>query len=517
MIWGSGWCSRNSLQFLVSGFSLPLKPSLFAVGSAYIPPALTGSPFFHAAPSAPPCISRNPKAPTLAALTHRLGAPIFSEEAAEIKNCAGFDGQSSEQQQQTEATMSNGTRLRGLSPIQTGVSWPPPNSVSVDYGNVRSAMDAAGTALAGMSCVLPTNNGSGGLSVISVPSHDAPLYNKVAEDLSRSLKAMGCFSVANKTAAALSKQWITRGASGVVVLQCTASDTTAYRCTTGSDLLKEKKHRDALEYPTGEIFQQADRESLRQQILIQEQRIAQLHQQLMEHQEAREQRRRHAAAAAGVAAAGGHFSQGGSSSRQTSYAERKLESFASRDSQQLTARHAGNSTKETSRQCSDEKAKPLTVDGLLAQYLETNGLEPTLFRRIRSGVYFYGRTKLLMKSTKQPITVPHTHFLALFERVSAYLLGSVAIGHERGVPLSLQTVQARPPAHGPMEECLIFYDTFKPSKDGEEAAYLACEPPLHKQRSPRAAITLNGTWLQQEGPQSRENERLVKECPEEGE
>lgn len=51
----------------------------------------------------------------------------------------------------------------------------------------------------------------------------------------------------------------------------------------------------------------------------------------------------------------------------------------------------------------------MSVDSMLAQYLENNGLEPSLFRRVRSGVYFYGRTKLLMKIQRGQLSCMALH------------------------------------------------------------------------------------------------------------
>lgn len=112
----------------------------------------------------------------------------------------------------------------------------------------------------------------------------------------------------------------------------------------------------AAEHPVGDIGdirQQTDRDYLREQILLQEQRISQLHQQLMQHQQVREQRRQGAAAA--VANAEGPLNSG---SRLHSRFDKSADpyKYESQGSQQLT-RHASSSTKGSSRHSSDECPK----------------------------------------------------------------------------------------------------------------------------------------------------------------
>lgn len=132
-----------------------------AIGSAYIPSALTGSPFFHAAPSAPPCISRNPQAPALAALTHRLGAPILAQKPTNIRNYIGANGNCQQDQQQPERST--------FTPKEPVLCWPPPGSVSVGFGNIRNEMAAAASEFSlDNSCMLPPADPKQ-LSVISVP------------------------------------------------------------------------------------------------------------------------------------------------------------------------------------------------------------------------------------------------------------------------------------------------------------------------------------------------------------
>ncbi|KAL8448694.1 hypothetical protein Emed_003603 [Eimeria media] len=492
-----------------------------AVGSAYIPSSLTGSPFFHAAPSAPPCISRNPQAPTLAALTHRLGAP-------------GLLGDSElggpHQQQQQQGGMVGAARgpsgSTGGSDAPEGVCWPPPNTVSVGYGNIRSQMEVAGAGLAQNNCVLAGNSNKA-FSVISIPNQQAALYNRAAEELSRSLKAMGCYAAKNPAAATLSRQLLfakqqnqnqrkpqnprdenAEAAAAAAAAAAEAErqqreaeeaaaraqeeeqqkqqnleeiDVSQLLCLAGPSpaQLREMRAKEAemwrqqqqqqqqqqqmeyqqqqqqqqrfysdedyyrqqqqqqqydvqdswsegdaapayLENPVNEYGQQTDRDYLREQILLQEERIAQLHEQLMQHQQTREQRRQEAAAAAAAAATtvGDRDAQGGfflpeehhvASKADTRQPNQQQQQQQQQQEQHEFVRRASGSTKWSSRQSSDDRPKNQTVDSLLEAYLRENGLSPSLFRRVRSGVYFYGKTKLVMKIQRGQLSCMALH------------------------------------------------------------------------------------------------------------
>ena len=101
---------------------------------------------------------------------------------------------------------------------------------------------------------------------------------------------------------------------------------------------------------------QADSDYLQEQILLQEQRISQLHEQLMQHQMSREQRRQGAARAPTrtTTAAAQNVERGGS--RLYSDTDADLRKLNSQGSQRLH-RHASGSTKGSSRQVSDELNK----------------------------------------------------------------------------------------------------------------------------------------------------------------
>ncbi|KAL8440379.1 hypothetical protein Efla_000267 [Eimeria flavescens] len=530
----------SSLALLTLRLTLP-------VGSAYIPSSLTGSPFFHAAPSAPPCISRNPQAPTLAVLTNRLGAPppAFNQQeepAANIANLANRKGEHHQQQHQQRmqqqgskgaaAGSSGTTGEQGAEPL----CWPPPNSVSVGYGNIRSQMDAAGPAFASSSCFLAANNSQKAFSVISVPNQQAAMYNRAAGELAKSMKAMGCFSVRNPVAASLSKQLLSAKQQQTATPKEIQARTTAAQapeaaraaerqqreaeeaaakaeeeerqkqqaflkeldvsqllCSTGpspaelramrareaalwrqqqqqqeqmqqqqqrqmelqQQYLQQQEHfqqqqlqqqqqyafaedyyygqqhqaadlwsqraaqPDAFPAANNALHQQADREFLQSQILLQEQRISELHEQLMQHQQTREQRRKAAAAAAAgtsfedaqLLSFSGEAENGfpAGEQQQPVGPKGRLQQQGSLQNQQL-ARHFSSSTKESSRQTSDEqRPKNMTVDAMLEQFLKAHGLEPSVFRRVRSGVYFYGRTKVVMKVQRGQLSCMPLH------------------------------------------------------------------------------------------------------------
>ncbi|KAL8270842.1 hypothetical protein Esti_005213 [Eimeria stiedai] len=480
-----------------------------AVGSAYIPSALTGSPFFHAAPSAPPCVSRNPQAPTLAALTHRLGAP----GAPGLLGDSELGAPDQHQQQGGGFAAAAGGpsgSTPGGSEAAEGVCWPPPNTVSVGYGNIRNQMEAAGAGLPQNNCVLGGNSNKA-FSVISIPNQQAALYNRAAEELSRSLKAMGCYAAKKPAAASLSKQLLfakqqsqsqrkprslgdenAEAAAAAAAeaerqqreaeeaaaraqeeeeqqqqqnldeidvsqLLCLAGPSPAQlremrakeaqmwrqqqqqmeyqqqqqqrRFFSGEDYCRQQQQQqqhevqdswsegDAapayFENPVNEYGQQTDRDYLREQILLQEERIAQLHEQLMQHQQAREQRRQEAAtaAAAAAAASGEGEARCGFFLREENHVASKAD-IRQRGQQQQQQEHelvrrASGSTKWSSRQSSDDR--PKTVDCMLEAYLSENGLSPSLFRRVRSGVYFYGKTKLVMKIQRGQLSCMALH------------------------------------------------------------------------------------------------------------
>ncbi|KAL8438660.1 hypothetical protein ACSSS7_000002 [Eimeria intestinalis] len=509
-----------------------------AVGSAYIPSSLTGSPFFHAAPSAPPCVSRNPKAPTLAALTHRLGAPGLLGDA-ELGGTYQQEQQNHHQQHggfAAAAGVPNG--CTGSSETSEGLCWPPPNTVSVGYGNIRSEMEAAGAGLQQNNNCILAGNSNKTFSVISIPNQQAALYNRAAEELSRSLKAMGCYAAKNPAAASLSKQLLfakqqsqnqrkqpqTLGEANVQAAATAEAaaeaeaerqqreaeeeasaraqeeeqkkqqnleeiDVSQLLCLAGPSpaQIRQMRSREAemwrqqqqqqmeyqqqqmeyhhqqqqqqqqrfyseddyyrqqqqhemqdswsdgdaapayLENPVNAYGQQTDRDYLREQILLQEERIAQLHEQLMQHQQTREQRRQEAAAAAAATAAAeaggersaqcGFFlpeddhvaSKADTRQRSNHQQQQQQQQHQPQQEQHELVRRSSGSTKWSSRQSSDDRPKNQTVDSMLEAYLRDNNLSPSLFRRVRSGVYFYGKTKLVMKIQRGQLSCMALH------------------------------------------------------------------------------------------------------------
>ncbi|KAL8444247.1 hypothetical protein Emag_005604 [Eimeria magna] len=394
-----------------------------AVGSAYIPSALTGSPFFHAAPSAPPCVSRNPQAPTLAALTHRLGAPGLLGDSE-------LGGPYQQQQQQQHgglvAAAGGPSGSTGGSEAPEGVCWPPPNTVSVGYGNIRSQMEAAGAGLPQNNCVLAGNSNKA-FSVISIPNQqaaaaaaaEAERQQREAEEAATRAQKEEQQKQQNLEEIDVSQLLCLAGPSPAQLREMREKEAEMWRQQqqqqqqmeyqqqqqqrfySEEDYYRQQQQQqqqheiqdswsegDAapayFENPVNEYGQQTDRDYLREQILLQEERIAQLHEQLMQHQQTREQRRQEAAAAAAAAAASGEGeSQGGfflpeeyhvaskADTRQRSHLQQQHQQQQHQQQEQHElVRRASGSTKWSSRQSSDDRPKNQTVDSLLEAYLQ---------------------------------------------------------------------------------------------------------------------------------------------------
>lgn len=74
-----------------------------------------------------------------------------------------------------------------------------------------------------------------------------------------------------------------------------------------------------------------------------------------------------------------------------------------------------------------------SIDEALASFLERRSLDEATFRRVRSGVYFYGRTKLLIKFDNQGrlVCLPQHQGLGLLVKQQRYQLLEKFLLHQR--------------------------------------------------------------------------------------